>query len=707
MEEQKKHMDDLFRQQLSDYQEAPRSGMWDRIEGNLDKIDATKAPGGKNPGGARGLMGYSIIILLIVAAAFFIYKQSSKSIEPDKAASANSTVKETGKESTTAAVKIDEAQNTDNSVAATANKAAHTNNGVSNNASGQVNSNTQNNSETNIAVKHATKKAHTANRLAKRNNKTAQESAATNNNSVAAINKNGKNNVDDREVARLNSPVTKAESINANAASTTASTHKHEKKQPNASKHSKEVTTAQTNTETVTTATAAPKVGTSKHTKPKPAFAKKDADSSNAVAPVLSSMAAPEKKSGEHTGMVNATLPKEKKRKHSVASALNKKKILNTTVKTSAPANAALAKQSMPAIKPASSAANKSIATAEKKTEPTTGSPKIAAIPPANKPVAPEKTKTNSSLKQDVETTKPELAAKENVTTGNIDSSTKNNPAGSGSGGSDIATNTVNTFSLQAGVKLGYEQGFSTYTTSKFVGAVYAQIALSDKIGILFQPAIKYTQLNKNINNGSKSYYNNTGKQYDSTHVSGTPGYPDSLSAFKYYGTYDSIIINQRNTSTSYIGFEIPVLLKYKISNSLSLLGGVNIDISNLFAIGDYTNTNHLKTGIDSIAVIRPGDFHSFLDSLTYRHPGTPYSSYTPLNASTQSTVRIGYMFGIDYLIADKVTFEFLMTQSLSGYNNITDKNIKGLYSQPYFRLSIGYRFLNITRKKIPYNGGL
>jgi len=702
MEEQKKNMDDLFRQQLNDYQEAPRSGMWDRIEGNLDKIDATKKPGNKSTGGSRGFMGYSIVILLLIAAAFFIYKQSSKSANAGKTALANNTIKSSDKENAPATVKIDNTQSTHNNTAGLTNKAQADNNSAST-APAQVNSNTQRNNETVIAVKHATRRAHTANRTAKRNNKPSQKSTLTTNNSATVVNNKDNNTVD--QSSTTNKSTKQATEIESNTSANTttakASASEHKKQNNKTSKDKEEVATAKTNSESVSPESASSKVSAAKHVKAEPALAQKKAKSNNNATLILPAAVTTEKKSNQHADLANTTIPKDNTRNNVDAPVPDKKEKLKKAAKQSVPSNTDVAKQNIPATKPAVSKANKNIDAEKKKTEPAGSTKKIAEIIPASKPAVAKESITSSSLKQNAETTKPDVAAKESATANNIDSSTKNSPAGSGS--NDIAKETANAFSFQGGVKLSYEQGFGTYTTSKFIGAVYAQVALSDKFGILFQPAIKYTQLKNNIDYGSKSYYNNTGTQIAQIDTIAK----DSLYKYHYYGSYDSIIVKTKNTTTSYIGFELPIMLKYKLSSSFSLLGGVNIDISNLFVLGDNTNTMHLRTAVDSSGILHGYEVNAYLNSVKYTHPGMPYSSYVSSATTAQSTVRVGYMFGLDYSLADKFTLEFLLTQSLSGYNNVTDKNIKGLYSQPYFRLSIGYQFLNITRKKIPYNGGL
>ncbi|MBS1687509.1 MAG: hypothetical protein JSS96_02200 [Bacteroidetes bacterium] len=701
MEEQKKHMDDLFRQQLNDYQEAPRTGMWDRIEGNLDKIDATKAPGNKKTGGSRGFMGYSIVILLLIAAAFFIYKQSSNPATADKTSLANNTTKNTDKESTPATIKTDNTQATQANTAGKTNKALASNNSSSN-ISTQANNNTQNNNETATTVKHSIRKVHTANRIAKHNNKPTQKNTLAHNNSVADVNNKDNSNAVDKSITTNNpaKPATATESTDISTATATTSAHSNPKQNKNASKHKEEISTAKTNIESVTPAATSPKTAAAKHIKSRPAQVKTEENNSKSVAPVLSAATTKEKKSKQHTDLANAATPKDNTRNNTDAPA--KKERLNTAVKKSAPANTDVAKQDVPAAKPAVSKTNKNITPAEKKAEPVANTKKITEIPPASKPVAAKESTTSNPLKQDVETPKPELSAKENVTLNKIDSSVKDGVPDNG-GSSDVASATVNTFSLQGGVKLGYEQGFSTYTTSKFVGAIYAQVALSDKLGILFQPAIKYTQLKNNIDYGSKSYYSNTGTQIARVDTISK----DSLFNYHYYGTYDSIVVKTKTTTTSYIGFELPIMLKYKLSGSFSLLGGVNIDISNLFVIGDNTNTMHLRTPEDSSGILHTYEASAYFNSVKYTHPGRPYSSYVSSATQAQTTARIGYMLGLDYSIASKFTLEFLMTQSLSGYNNISDKNIKSLYSQPYFRLSIGYQLFNISKKKVPYNGGL
>ncbi|MGN6566458.1 MAG: hypothetical protein ACTHJ0_00825 [Flavipsychrobacter sp.] len=681
MEDQKKHIDDLFRQQLNDYQEAPRAGMWNRIEDGLDKIDATKKPGNKNTGGSRGLLGYSIALLLIAGAAFFIFKQSHKqslqSANGNKTVAVNSVVA-TAKERKVNDVSPGELNEDKAMASATKNAAA--NNALTTGTPTPVNTSGNANSEN---IKRTNIQGHTANRVARRKLYYAAHpnKLLNNSNTVTADKQDSKgkantvaNTKADDNIPALQpsaeSHVTKVAKKKSKAINETTQAHQQKDRDDAAA----EVSSKQITRNQESQLSNPGKVETGK-TKKRAALTKINSGDLAAVMPSASSPASKKIADKADVDITKGKQPEKQVKQEPAISDINAEK-KNKTERN-----------------------DKKIAAAEKKIQlPINNS---STITPESKPVAAKKSEAKEMQKTD--DSKQEESAKSNTDT-NITGNTKNNTTAESSGGSDdIAHQVPMAFNLQAGVKLGYEQGFGQYTTSKFLGAVYAQVGLSDKLAIMLQPAVKYTKLNKTIDNGSEAYYRNTGKYYDSTKSTMNP----ILASYYYYGTYDSIIVKRSTTSTSYIGFEIPVLLKYRLSKSLSLLGGVNIDVSNLFAIGDNINTIHRTTSIDSTGVTYIDTFSKFFNTLTYKHSGTPYSSYVPTLSSTQATVRLGYMLGVDYSLADKFTLEFLVTQSLSGYNNISDKNIKNIYSQPYFRLSVGYRFLNITRKKTPYNGGL
>ena len=680
MEDQKKHIDDLYRQQLNDYQEAPRAGMWDRIEANLDKTDTTPTPGTKKPGGSRGLLGYSALLLVILATVFFIYKQSSKNIGTNKTPIVNqtNTIQEKTTNINTSTIGSTTANN--NKLTSKVNKGQSTN-AANNNAL---------NDQNNVAI--SSEKAHSANRAAKSRHAAGRSYNAHNNNSsnIALKEKRQQNKKAKNNTQTADEKTTVEDNNKQGSTTDVAIAAAHSKKQYIPHQKQADKVTDQSSTEPVTIAKTKSKEKDANTKNPSSAVTSPRLSGSDIVTSTANAVAATKDKNAGYK-------PKHKKTDQPTQN--------NVTVAT----NTSSLKNNAVAKPVANTTTDKKIAATEKKTGSTNADMPASPAVPQSKPIAANKNATKELLKQEVLAADDNTKAAPATTSNKADSSVPNTaPAAANGGSDDIAHQTPTAFSLQAGLKLGYEQGFATYTTSKFLGAVYAQVALADKWSVLFQPAITYTQLNGNITYNSSSYYNNTGVHSTQTIISIDTLAKDTLARYHYYGAYDSIIVKRQNSSSAYVGFEIPVMLKYKLSKSFSVLGGVDIDISKVFGIGDKTTTIHLSTPTDTTAILHSAEAAAFFDSLTYRHPGIPYSSYVPTPATnTQNSVRLGYMIGVDYSIADKFTLEFLVTQSLSGYNNISDKNIKSLYSQPYFRLSVGYQFLNFTKKKVPYNGGL
>ncbi|MBA3830180.1 MAG: hypothetical protein H0X33_14670 [Taibaiella sp.] len=260
---------------------------------------------------------------------------------------------------------------------------------------------------------------------------------------------------------------------------------------------------------------------------------------------------------------------------------------------------------------------------------------------------------------------------------------------------SDPAPKNKMHFSMNGGIKAGYEKGFGKYNASKIIGSAYVEISPSKNISIVIQPGIKQTTLNNPIYYGSKTYVNNVQKIIDSTPLS-----TGAVFFYHYHEIFDSLTVKTQNLKSRYVGFEMPILFKYKVANNLALLGGMNVDISQIFSIGEVVTTQHI-TGVQyapPLAPAAPNEVDSFLNSVQFTHSSLSYTPAVLVNNATQ--VRLGYMLGVDYSFKNKMFVELMMTQVLSNQNNISDANVRSVYTQPYFRVSVGYNLFNKSSKK-------
>jgi hypothetical protein len=153
----------------------------------------------------------------------------------------------------------------------------------------------------------------------------------------------------------------------------------------------------------------------------------------------------------------------------------------------------------------------------------------------------------------------------------------------------------------EAGVKGGYERGFDNAASKKFVIAPYIQYNLSSRLSVMAQPAVKFANTdNRNIGT-AKSYtnVNNDGAvtQVGNTQIiettEGTTHITNYYTNYNYRQTHDSVV--KSNTyGGSYMQYELPILLKYKLTENLSVYGGVNVVYSQAQKVCRYAaeNTN-------------------------------------------------------------------------------------------------------------------
>ena len=251
-----------------------------------------------------------------------------------------------------------------------------------------------------------------------------------------------------------------------------------------------------------------------------------------------------------------------------------------------------------------------------------------------------------------------------------------------------------------AGVKLGFETGFSTAAGNKIVVSPYVEYKVSKKLSIMVQPAAKYANLSSKAFS-SQSYYKanedgivtQDGPSKIKSHTVGPTVYIDSwTTTYTATQSHDSIV-KSYNHGGSYTEFEIPLLLKYNLSRKLSVYGGVSAVYSQVTGIKENTTTvkdiqrSATETITTTTAPVTPG----VNEMITYN--GNPISNYNgPLTASQKAQLRAGYMLGFSYEPGNRLLFDVLTQISPSNPIMKGGYDISTPLSSPYFRLTVGYK---------------
>jgi len=256
---------------------------------------------------------------------------------------------------------------------------------------------------------------------------------------------------------------------------------------------------------------------------------------------------------------------------------------------------------------------------------------------------------------------------------------------------------------FEAGVKVGYEGGYTDGAASKAVISPYLQYNMSSKFALMVQPAVKAANVSGKSIGSNQSYYsivpesaNLTENDAVTTSYIGGTLTDTHTTQYTYSQAHDSIVKSNAFRGT-YAEIELPILLKYSVSKKVAVYGGVNLVYSKLMGVTEntYTKQNIVKTLDTTIVTVN----HSLSAptppaNLGVTYSGNPYSNYQePAYPGTpQSQLRIGYMLGFTYNYSKKWMFDALVEQAPAGQDVKGGYNINTPLSSTYFRLSVGYK---------------
>ena len=167
---------------------------------------------------------------------------------------------------------------------------------------------------------------------------------------------------------------------------------------------------------------------------------------------------------------------------------------------------------------------------------------------------------------------------------------------------------------------------------------------------------------------------------------------------YYYKQTYDSIIVSH-TAGKSYFEIQLPILLKYDVTKSFSVSGGPCISLGKIVGISEQKTVYHFSLE-DSIIFSRVQLPPSYIDSI-FIHTGTPYSSasFAAYQNPSSTVFRFGYNIGLEYIIKDRVSLGISLQQNINWLTSIPNPDVRGLYEQPYFYMSIGYKIYTLKPK--------
>jgi len=258
-------------------------------------------------------------------------------------------------------------------------------------------------------------------------------------------------------------------------------------------------------------------------------------------------------------------------------------------------------------------------------------------------------------------------------------------------------------FSLfEAGVKMGYEGGFTSEAARKAVVSPYVQYNLSPKFSLMIQPAIKAAASPNRTIGAPETYYSanpenakvtQNGPTVVKSVTSGSTIITTYTTSYTYSQTHDSIVKTNKTGGTA-MEYELPVMLKYNVTKHLAVYGGPNMVYTSYPAITEETYSQKgITRSYDKTIVSNTAPTGTpALTGFTYSGKNISSDDGPLVPAQSGYQFRPGYMVGVSYTYRTKWLVDAQIQQNPAKADYKGGININAPLSAPYFRLSVGYK---------------
>jgi len=270
---------------------------------------------------------------------------------------------------------------------------------------------------------------------------------------------------------------------------------------------------------------------------------------------------------------------------------------------------------------------------------------------------------------------------------------------------------------IDIGFKLGYAKGFDkTWYADKYILSPYFEYRLPAGFSLTLQPSFLFGKARVGALANSDQYFHeviSNSFTVDSRLARGaidssvlTPNPPDTIfRTYKYGQVYDSIHVGYRVSNAQLWDVELPVIAKYRINKTFSVLLGGSVAYSSVLQTKEEVNRyDGLKR--DYTEVHTPQTFYVTYQgqepppgpapqqhSALFPYNTAPFSNYQPRQITTNKNFfRYGFMVGVSANITDRWIVELMLHKTGVDAGAVPDKQLQKIYSQPYLRFMLGYK---------------
>lgn len=272
---------------------------------------------------------------------------------------------------------------------------------------------------------------------------------------------------------------------------------------------------------------------------------------------------------------------------------------------------------------------------------------------------------------------------------------------------------------FSVGVKLGYEQGFTTQSSGIIAAFPFLQWAFSDKMSLWFQPGFRYNNISKTNLMDRQTFHDIISQSRDSSHVidNDTTGVITIQRNYIYRSIYDSVIVQYGIKSSKFWEIELPISLQYRVAKNLAVQLGGMVSFGRIVQVeGGLERYSGLsRNGSLSYAPVP----YNGQPSTNYPNPPTIQNYFTYNTSSFQGVdtnqyknpssnpARFALVFGFSYTFKERLLIDVLVRKNVSSMSFIPNDQVRSIYTQPYFRLMVGYKLFGGEQKEKTRTTGL